>query len=53
MTAPTTAERPDYPSEIIMLDADGYLTDDPKLARSGEVIETQPDGTKIYTSFTA
>lgn len=53
MTQPATAERPDYPSEIIMLDADGNLTEDPKLARSGEVVETQPDGTKLHTLFTA
>lgn len=42
-----------YPSEIIMVDAAGNLTTDPAQARSGEVIETLPDGTKRFTAFTA
>lgn len=48
---PTPAEP--YPSRIVMLDAAGELTDDPAKAKSGEVIETLPDGSERYTSFTS
>ncbi len=42
-----------FPSTIIMFDAEGNQTADPALARSGEVIETKPDGSKRVTAFTA
>lgn len=61
MTAPTEPPLTDpgdpargiYPSKIIMVDAAGNLTTDPSQARSGEVIESLPDGSTRSTAFTA
>lgn len=56
MSQPVETDEPQtnhYPSRIIMLDAAGELTEDPDQAKSGEVIETLPDGSERYTSFTA
>ena len=56
MSQPTETEQTEtehYPSRIIMLDGNGELTEDSSKAKSGEVVETLPDGSEPYTSFTA
>lgn len=40
-----------FPSVMIMVDAAGTVTDDPAVAVSGEIVETMPDGSKIFTTF--